>query len=323
MKIIEIIIYIRDNINKNDYIDINNEMNKDLLMIIYQTYFQVFNDDNIISILLKKDVNNGLKIFKNVHSIYIFFILSGIIYIYYNIKNENTSFYNFLKNLIKNEKCNDLECTLCNQIDKIEQNLLSINNKNQINNVQKPSVIKIVGRYIKKNKINYCNTNFNKVFNLKQKTKNNINNSNDNIKRKNNNNSQSHNKDKSFNKNKGKNYSHILSERSNKKILDINKCKNNIFKNNKKKTFFSQIIKASEKEKKQFFNDSFTMKDKSNSKNKLQIYTTEKDILDNSNDNNTHKEKKFLTEINDNRKKKIIKGREYSNLIDEIKIKLQ
>ena len=324
MKIIEIIIYIRDNIDKNDYIDINNEMNKDLLMIIYQTYFQVFNDDNIISILLKKDVNNGLKIFKNVHSIYIFFILSGIVYIYYNIKNENTSFYNFLKNLIKNEKCNDLECHLCNQIDKIEQNILNINNKNQINNVQKPSVIKIVGRYIKKNKnINYCNTNFNKVFNLKQKPKNNINNSNDNIKRKKNNNSQSHNKDKSFNKNKGKNYSHILSERSNKKILDINKCKNNIFNNNnKKKTFFSQIIKASEKEKKQFFNDSFTMKDKSNSKNKLQIYTTEKNILDNSNDNNTHKEKKFLTEINDNRNKKIIKVREYSNLIDEIKIKL-
>ena len=324
MKIIEIIIYIRDNIDKNDYIDINNEMNKDLLMIIYQTYFQVFNDDNIISILLKKDINNGLKIFKNVHSIYIFFILSGIVYIYYNIKNENTSFYNFLKNLIKNEKCNDLECHLCNQIDKIEQNILNINNKNQINNVQKPSVIKIVGRYIKKNKnINYCNTNFNKVFNLKQKPKNNINNSNDNIKRKKNNNSQSHNKDKSFNKNKGKNYSHILSERSNKKILDINKCKNNIFNNNnKKKTFFSQIIKASEKEKKQFFNDSFTMKDKSNSKNKLQIYTTEKNILDNSNDNNTHKEKKFLTEINDNRNKKIIKVREYSNLIDEIKIKL-
>ncbi len=54
MKLIEMIIYIRDNIDNNDYIEINNEINKDLLMIIYQTYFQIFNDDNILSIFLKK-----------------------------------------------------------------------------------------------------------------------------------------------------------------------------------------------------------------------------------------------------------------------------
>ena len=313
MKLIEMIIYIRDNIDNNDYIEINNEINKDLLMIIYQTYFQIFNDDNILSIFLKKDLNKDMKIFKKAHSIYIFFILSGIIYIHYNMKRENKSFYNFLKNLIKNEKCSNIECPLCNQIDKIEQKISYLNCNNQINFIQKPSVIKIIGRYVKKN-------NNNKSFNNKQKNKNNIiNNSNDNIIPKII--CQSHSKDKSFNKNEGKKYSHIIGERSNKKILDIKKYKINCF-DNKKKTFYSQIIKANEKEKKQFFNDSFSIRDKSNSKNKYQIIKTEKNVLENSNDNNNHKEKQFLTEINDNRNKKIIKGKEFSYLIDEIKIKL-
>jgi hypothetical protein len=74
MKLMETIIYIRDNIDNNDYIEINNEKNKDLLMIIYQTYFQIFNDNNLIVILLKKDLNNDMRIFKKAHSIYIFFI---------------------------------------------------------------------------------------------------------------------------------------------------------------------------------------------------------------------------------------------------------
>jgi hypothetical protein len=315
MKLMETIIYIRDNIDNNDYIEINNEKNKDLLMIIYQTYFQIFNDNNLIVILLKKDLNNDMRIFKKAHSIYIFFILSGIIYIHYNIKRDYKSFYNFLKNLIKNEKCKDINCPLCSQIDKIEQKLSYVNYKgNQINLVQKPSVIKIVGRY-KKN-----NNNLNKLFNNKQKFKNNIiNNSNDNIIPKII--CQSHNKDKIINKKEGKNHSNIISKRSKKKILDIKKYQINVSEN-RKQTFHSQIIKANEKEKKQFFNDSFSIKEKSNSKNKNQILNTERNILYNSNDNFEMKEKMFFTEINDNRNEKIIKAKEFSNLIGEIKINL-
>ena len=322
MKLIEMIIYIRDNIDNNDYIEINNEINKDLLMIIYQTYFQIFNDNNIIVILLKKDLNNDMRIFKKAHSIYIFFILSGIIYIQYNIKRDYKSFYNFLKNLIRNEKCKDINCPICSQMDKIEQKISYVNYKsNQINLVQKPSVIKIVGRYKKNsNNLNYCNKNLNKLFNNKQKFKNNIiNNSNDNIIPKII--CQSHNKDKSLNKKEGKNHSNIISKRSKKKILDIKKYQINVSEN-KKQAFHSQIIKANEKEKKQFFNDSFSIKEKSNSKNKNQILNTEKNTFYNSNDNFAIKEKMFCTEINDNKNEKIIKAKEFSNLIGEIKINL-
>jgi hypothetical protein len=91
-------------------------------------------------------------------------------------------------------------------------------------------------------------------------------------------------------------------------------------------------MKASEKEKNIFFNDSFSVKEKNNSKNKLQIQMTEKNILDNSynicnyNENNNNEyidnDKRFLTERNDNRNIRKIKIGEFSNLIEEIKVKL-
>ena len=46
IKLIEIITYIRDNKEKYNYINIHNEINKELLMIIYQIYFQIFSENS-------------------------------------------------------------------------------------------------------------------------------------------------------------------------------------------------------------------------------------------------------------------------------------
>ena len=335
IKLIEIMAFLRDNLDKNNkFMDPNKEINKELLMLIYQTYFQIFSNDSIISIILKNDLRNNMIIFQNYHLIYIFYIITGIVYIHYNLKEENKPFYTFLKQFLKNEKCNDSKCTLCNQINLVEKSLLDLNAQNQ-----KRSVIKILGKYEKKpNNINNNVNNLNKVYYRRQNKKYSIiNNSNDNIIRKKNiiieNNN---NKEKSFNKNIFKDKiekmydSHVINNYRNcKKILDIKKCKNDI-NVNKKKVFYSQIIKANELEKKQFFNDSYSPKEKSNSKNKYQIQKTDKNLLDNThNILNYHEkydynlnDKKYFTEINDNRNKRKIKDGEHSNLIDEIKIKL-
>ena len=348
-KLIEIIVFLRDNIDKNNYIYLSKDINKDLLMIIYQTYFQMFSNDSIITILLKNDLKNNMKIFQNYHLMYIFYILTGIIYIHYNLKTSNKYFYTFLKQFIKNEKCNNSKCILCCQIDLIEKNILNYNTSNQSIFSQNPSVIKIVGKYIKNSNINnsvnnrnndlYLNNNLNKVYHIKQKKNYNIiNNSNDNIiKKKNIIIETLNNKEKSLNKNiykenfeKKYNSHMVTTDRNNKKILDIKKYKNDIYDNNKKKFFYSQIIKANEKERNKFFNDSFSSKEKTNSKNKYLIQKQEKNILNNSynflnsNDKSdcNSNDKIYFTEINDNKNKRIIKGGEYNNLIDQIKIKL-
>ena len=349
IKLIEIMVFLRDNIDKNNYIYLSKDINKDLLMIIYQTYFQMFSNDSIITILLKNDLKNNMKIFQNYHLMYIFYILTGIIYIHYNLKTSNKYFYTFLKQFIKNEKCNNSKCILCCQIDLIEKNILNYNTSNQSIFSQNPSVIKIVGKYIKNRNINnsvnnrnndlYLNNNLNKVYHIKQKKNYNIiNNSNDNIiKKKNIIIETLNNKEKSLNKNiykenfeKKYNSHMVTTDRNNKKILDIKKYKNDIYDNNKKKFFYSQIIKANEKERNKFFNDSFSSKEKTNSKNKYLIQKQEKNILNNSynflnsNDKSdcNSNDKIYFTEINDNKNKRIIKGGEYNNLIDQIKIKL-
>ena len=332
-KLIEIMVYIRDNFNNKNYIDISIELNKDLVMILYQTYFKIFNNDSIVYILLKRDLKNGMKIFQNVHFIYIFYILSGIIYLYYNKKSSNKNFYNFLKQFIKKEKCNDIKCILCNQID-----LINFNFPNQIIFAQKPPVIKIVGKNTNKcnnlNNVFRLNQKFNKVFHIKQKGESClINNSNDNIIRKRNINSKSKSNEKSFNQSIQKEKiekiycSHMVTNQKDK-ILDIKKYNYNIY-DNKKKTFYSQIIKANEKEKNQFFNNSFYLKEKSNSKNKCHINNFDKNILYNSynfynSDKNyyNNNDKKYSTEINDKKSKRKINESKYSNLKDKIKIKL-
>ena len=206
-----------------------------------------------------------------------------------------------------------------------------------------------MGKYIKNSNINnsvnnrnndlYLNNNLNKVYHIKQKKNYNIiNNSNDNIIKKKNIIIESlNNKEKSLNKNiykenfeKKYNSHMVTTDRNNKKILDIKKYKNDIYDNNKKKFFYSQITKANEKERNKFFNDSFSSKEKTNSKNKYLIQKQEKNILNNSynflnsNDKSdcNSNDKIYFTEINDNKNKRIIKGGEYNNLIDQIKIKL-
>ena len=334
MKLIEIITYIRDNPDKTN-IEINTEMNKDLLVIIYQAYFHIFPNHSIISTLLKDDANNGKSLFKRMHSVYILYLLSGIIYINYNIKSGNKQFLDFLKQFILKEKCKDVKCNLCSHINKFELNYMNISaqsSQNQNSFIQKPSVIKIVGKCMKKNN-NISNNNFNrnnKIYNIRQKIKNEIiNNSNDNIMKIKNKNSQIHYKDKSFNRNVKGYCSHIVSERNNKKILNMKRFNNEVAGNisNTKKFFYSQIVKANDNEKNNFFNESFNIKEKSISKSKYYVHKTEYNLLDNSYnkyyaDKSESKDKKFLTEKNDSKNKKKIKDSNYSNLIQDIKIKL-
>jgi hypothetical protein len=96
---------------------------------------------------------------------------------------------------------------------------------------------------------------------------------------------------------------------------------------NTKKFFYSQIVKANDNEKNNFFNESFNIKEKSISKSKYYVHKTEYNLLDNSYnkyyaDKSESKDKKFLTEKNDSKNKKKIKDSNYSNLIQDIKIKL-
>lgn len=331
MKLIDIVVYIRDNSDKNNCIDINNEINKNLLIIIYQTYFHIFPENSIISKILRDDLNNGKKILKNIHYIYIFFLLSGIIYINNNLKPENRQLYDYLKQFIKKEKCKDINCPLCNKFGSFEKNFINYNSQSLSPFSQKPSVIKIKDNYIKRNYIskNKFNKKINKVCNISQKIKNDkINKSNDNIIKKTNKNSKSHNKEKSFNKNNLKGeiektyYSYISRDRNENKLLDKKRIKEDIHKNNKK-IFYSQIIKAKEKDKNKFFNNSFNKREKSNSKNKYKI-NIENNILDNSyNINNyTENNQRFLTEISENKSQKKIQNDDFSNMIKNIKIKL-
>ena len=140
--LIEIIIYIRDKKEKYNYIDINSEMNKDLLMIIYQIYFQIFPENSFIDRIIRNDLKSGMKIFKKIHSIYILYILSGLSYSHEKLKSTKTQFYNFLKQFIKKEKCADLKCPICIHAGNFDKN---------VSFIKKSSVIKIIDKKNKKN----------------------------------------------------------------------------------------------------------------------------------------------------------------------------
>ena len=73
-KLIEIMTYIRDNKNNDNYPDINIEINKDLLIIIYQIYFKLFKEKSPIYIIIKNDLKKGMQIFKKFHSMFILYI---------------------------------------------------------------------------------------------------------------------------------------------------------------------------------------------------------------------------------------------------------
>ena len=296
INLIEIIMYIRNKKDKYNYIDTNSEMNKDLLMIIYQIYFRIFPENSFIYGIIKNDLKNGMKIFKKIHSIYILYILSGLSYIHEKLKSSNIQFYNFLKQFIKREKCTDSKCLICIHTENFDKNVPFI---------QKPSVIKIIDKKYKKNN----NINNNRIKFCPKIKKNIISISNDNIINKN-----------RINKNIEKNYySNKVSDSSkDKNIFSSYKSINDLY-DKKKKIFYSQIINSNEKEKNKFFNHSSTKNKKGINKIKFTIYNQEQR---NNTINNIDKIdiQKYNTEKNENKKNKIKKIERC--IIDEIKIKL-
>ena len=293
IKLIEIIIYIRDTSDRYNYIDINSEINKDLLMIIYEIYFRIFQEKSFIYLIIKNDFKNGMKIFKKIHSIYILYLLSGLSCFQDKLKSSNSQFYNFLKQFIKKEKCLDSKCPICINIENFEKNYSF---------VQKSSVIKIMDRKYK------MNNNINNRIKYGPKMKKNIISiSNDNIIHK-----------KVINNKSIENnyYSRITNESFKDKNAFILKNKNDLYEMKKKKIFNGRMIKSDEKEKTKFCSKKNKIH---NSKIKPLIQNLEKkdNIINYLDKNNL---KKYNTEKNErqNKKPRKIEGK----IIDEIKIKL-
>ena len=290
-KLIEIITYYRDNNDKFNYIDTNNEINKDLLMIIYQIYFRIFPDNSFVYLLLKNDLKNGMKIFKKIHSVYILYILSGLSYINDKLKSKNTQSYKFLLQFIKKEKCNDLKCPVCINIENYEKHCYFN---------QKSPVFKIMDRKFKKNNI----INKRIVYGHRIK-KNIISISNDNI-------ANSKRTIKNFNERDY--YSNFMSERSkDKKAITSNTSKKDIFDTDFKKNYNSQMNINNEKTKTKLLNHSLI---------KNQIILKNQKIIQNQKKNNYLQKidmKRYNTENNACRKKNL---KRIGNTTDNMTIKL-
>ena len=301
INLIEIITYVRDSNEKYDYMKINSEKNNNLLKLLYQIYLKIFPENSFICLILKDDLKNGMKIFKKIHSLYLFYILSGLSFINVSKKEKNLKFFNFLKQFIKKEKCFYLNCPICSHI----RNYIK-----DISNNIKPSVIKILVRKGKKSKDN------NKIkFDLKiKKNLMNINNSNIINKRSFNNDSIERNY-----------YSNIVNKSSRDlNVNSVNRVKNDLFEI-KKSMLYNQSIKCNKRKKDLFYNHNSTKNEnklikkmninknkekperKNNNINPLETieakqYTIEKKE---NNDKNT---KKIGRKISDTIKSKIIKN---------------
>ena len=301
INLIEIITYVRDSNEKYDYMKINSEKNNNLLKLLYQIYLKIFPENSFICLILKDDLKNGMKIFKKIHSLYLFYILSGLSFINVSKKEKNLKFFNFLKQFIKKEKCFYLNCPICSHI----RNYIK-----DISNNIKPSVIKILVRKGKKSKDN------NKIkFDLKiKKNLMNINNSNIINKRSFNNDSIERNY-----------YSNIVNKSSRDlNVNSVNRVKNDLFEI-KKSMLYNQSIKFNKRKKDLFYNHNSTknqnkfikkmninkikekLERKNNNINPLETieakqYTIEKKE---NNDKNT---KKIGRKISDTIKSKIIKN---------------
>jgi hypothetical protein len=230
INLIEIITYVRDSNEKYDYMKINSEKNNNLLKLLYQIYLKIFPENSFICLILKDDLKNGMKIFKKIHSLYLFYILSGLSFINVSKKEKNLKFFNFLKQFIKKEKCFYLNCPICSHI----RNYIK-----DISNNIKPSVIKILVRKGKKSKDN------NKIkFDLKiKKNLMNINNSNIINKRSFNNDSIERNY-----------YSNIVNKSSRDlNVNSVNRVKNDLFEI-KKSMLYNQSIKCNKRKKDLFCN---------------------------------------------------------------------
>ena len=234
INLIEIITYVRDSNEKYDYMKINSEKNNNLLKLLYQIYLKIFPENSFICLILKDDLKNGMKIFKKIHSLYLFYILSGLSFINVSKKEKNLKFFNFLKQFIKKEKCFYLNCPICSHI----RNYIK-----DISNNIKPSVIKILVRKGKKSKDN------NKIkFDLKiKKNLMNINNSNIINKRSFNNDSIERNY-----------YSNIVNKSSRDlNANSVNRVKNDLFEI-KKSMLYNQSIKCNKRIKDLFYNHNST-----------------------------------------------------------------
>ena len=234
IQLIEIITFIRDRKHKNNYIDINSKINKDLLMIIYKIFFRIFPEKSSIYQIIKNDLKNGKKIFKTMHSIYILYLLCGLSYNNSKSKKTNPQLYIFLKKFIKKEICTNIKCPLCNNIDIYEKD---------ITNLKKSHLIIIKGlKYKKKNCINT-------EINYGQKIiKNKINISKDNIISK-----------------KTINNTFIKKDDDPNIFLYLDSSKNKL----KKKLNYTQIINANEIEKSKFFTNSSKKKNRINGLEKI------------------------------------------------------
>ena len=77
-----ILFYYKDN-NSNINKNINNfiyEFNIDdnIINLLYQNIFQVFNKETLARKILMNDFNNSKKIFRNIHCVFILYIYCGI-----------------------------------------------------------------------------------------------------------------------------------------------------------------------------------------------------------------------------------------------------
>ena len=301
INLIEIITYVRDSNEKYDYMKINSEKNNNLLKLLYQIYLKIFPENSFICLILKDDLKNGMKIFKKIHSLYLFYILSGLSFINVSKKEKNLKFFNFLKQFIKKEKCFYLNCPICSHI----RNYIK-----DISNNIKPSVIKILVRKGKKSKDN------NKIkFDLKiKKNLMNINNSNIINKRSFNNDSIERNY-----------YSNIVNKSSRDlNANSVNRVKNDLFEI-KKSMLYNQSIKCNKRKKDLFYNHNSTKNEnkfikkmninknkekperKNNNINPLETIEAKQNIIEKK-ENIDINTKKIGRKISDTIKSKIIKN---------------
>jgi len=296
INLIEIITYVRDSNEKYDYMKINSEKNNNLLKLLYQIYLKIFPENSFICLILKDDLKNGMKIFKKIHSLYLFYILSGLSFINVSKKEKNLKFFNFLKQFIKKEKCFYLNCPICSHI----RNYIK-----DISNNIKPSVIKILVRKGKKSKDN------NKIkFDLKiKKNLMNINNSNIINKRSFNNDSIERNY-----------YSNIVNKSSRDlNVNSVNRVKNDLFEI-KKSMLYNQSIKCNKRKKDLLYNHNHNSTKNENKFIKKMNINKIKEKLERKNNNinplETIEAKQYTIEKKENNDKNTKKiGRKISDTI--------
>ena len=185
IKILKIILYYykdKEKYKKN----INNELDNNVLNLLYQNISKIFNKDTLVKNILLNDFNKNKKIFKNIHCIVILYIYCGIVHInealidkdkkIHNINSylDYNEIINILYNFINNEQCKNNEnkneiCILCsklnmkNYINKNKETIISNNNRKSSLNINEKKVFN-KNRKNLKNKLK-IKKNINNFFN--------------------------------------------------------------------------------------------------------------------------------------------------------------